>query len=75
MRPNPTLSLRLPPFTMAELKTLMGALEDEGVGLRQDDLVAVLLARATGFVGDKKALDKLGVEIRAYRAKAKPFGF
>jgi hypothetical protein len=27
------------------------------------------------FVGDKKALDKLGSEIHAYRAKAKLLGF
>jgi hypothetical protein len=75
MRPNPTHSLRLPPFTAQELKDVVEALKNEGVGLRQDDLVAVLINRATAFVGDKKALDKLGAEIRSYRAKAKPLGF
>jgi hypothetical protein len=75
MRPNPTLSLRVPPFTKTELQSVVDALKDEGVGLRQDDLVAVLISRAAVFVGNQKALEKLGTEIRTYRAKAKPLGF
>lgn len=75
MRPNPTHSLRLPPFTAQELTDLVTALENEGVGLRQADLIAVLISRAAAFVGNKKALDALGDEIRAHRKKAKPLGF
>jgi hypothetical protein len=70
-----TVGLRLPPFTKTDLQNVVQALKDEGVGLKQDDLVAVLLDRATVFIGDKKALDKLGDEIRAYRKKAEPLGF
>jgi hypothetical protein len=75
MRPNPTLSLRVPPFTKTELKKIVNALEGAGVGLRQDDLVAVLIARATVVLTNKNALAKLATEIQAYRAKAKPLGF
>jgi hypothetical protein len=75
MRPNPTISFRVPPFTTKELKAVLKALKDEGVDLRQDDLVATLISRATAFIGDEVALDDLGDDVRAYKKKARRLGF
>jgi hypothetical protein len=75
-RPSANTGLRLPPFTRTELQSILDALGARGETVKkQDDLFAVLIARATAFVGDAKALDELGSEIRAHRVKAKAVGY
>lgn len=75
MRPNPTLALRVPPFTKKELKAAVKALNDDGVDLRQADLVGTLISRAASLVRDGDALEELGNDVRAYKKKARKLGF
>jgi hypothetical protein len=74
-QPRVTVGLRLPPSTKAELGSLVGALKDKGESVRREDVVGALLRRAVAFTGDSKALDKLGADARAHRARAKTEGF
>jgi hypothetical protein len=75
MRPNPTLSLRVPPFTTKELKAVVEALKYDGVDLRHGDLVGALIARAARSVRDANALEQLGADVREYKKKARKLGF
>jgi hypothetical protein len=74
-QPSPNVALRLPPFSKDELIALVAALKDRGDGASQHDLVAVLVHRATSFVGNDKAMDKLAAEMRAQRARARAVGY
>jgi hypothetical protein len=74
-RPPVNTGLRLPPFTKADLAAVLKALEGRGETVKQDDLIAVLLKRATALVGNKPALDLLGQEMRFHRAKARKVGY
>jgi hypothetical protein len=74
-RPSPNTGLRLPPFTKAVLRSILEALEGIGESPKQDDLVAVLLDRASAECTNGKELAKLATEMRAQRAKARAIGF
>lgn len=74
-RPSINTGLRLPPFTKKALRSLLTTVSStQGHRVKQDDLVAVLIARASA-ASSKKDLDALGQEVRDHRIKAEKIGY
>jgi hypothetical protein len=67
--------LRLAPFAKRDLEALVRAIEAEGQGCKQPDVVAALVNRATTLIASQRELDRLVADVKAYRKKAKPLGF
>jgi hypothetical protein len=75
-RPTINTGFRLPPATKRALRDLLRRLgRSQGHSVKQDDLVAVLIARAHASVQSQAELDMLGAEVRAQRIKAAKAGY
>lgn len=75
-RPSPNTGFRWPTFTKKELTALKKRLAvSQGHVVKQDDLVAVLIQRASATLTAQRDLDALGAEVRAQRIKAEKAGF
>lgn len=74
-RPSANTGMRLTPSAKKELKSLLDALKTRGWGNKQDDLVSVLLHRATALLDDTEEIDRLGNEMRLHRITAHETGY
>ncbi|HEX4519220.1 MAG TPA: hypothetical protein VH063_06525 [Gaiellaceae bacterium] len=75
-RPNPNVSLRLPPFAKQDFDAIIKQLvSSQGHDIKQADLVGVLIERLRPQIGSPKIDDKLGQEIRDFRKRAAAVGY